>query len=148
MRKFLTQISSQVTSEDSFRVKITQLRLERNYGEATRLLQDRLAQHKEYWKIAEQLHLVFMQWLAGDTSAKLTAEQARGVYARRKLGFQDPAFGYCSGSADSRNHKATGESKHKNPKRRQGRETLNSHAYKATAPRDNVREYTRDESHS
>jgi tetratricopeptide (TPR) repeat protein len=42
--KLLSEINSQTSSEDSFRVKITQLRLERNYGEAIRLLQARQAQ--------------------------------------------------------------------------------------------------------
>jgi serine/threonine protein kinase/Flp pilus assembly protein TadD len=91
--RLLTQISYEVTSEDTFRVKITQLRLERNYDEAIRLLQARLAQSKEYWKIAEQLHLVFMQWLAGDISgAKLTAGQARDVIVRRDGEHPEDAF--------------------------------------------------------
>ena len=67
-----------------FGTKITQLRLERNYGEAIRLLQARLAQShfaSEIEKAFFQLHLAFMQRLAGDTAgAKLTAEQARNTY--------------------------------------------------------------------
>ena len=42
--KLLLEINSQTLSEDTFRVKITQLRLERNYSEAIRLLQARQAQ--------------------------------------------------------------------------------------------------------
>ena len=61
--------------------KITQLRLERNYGEAIRLLQARLAQFhfdSEDDKGRDQVALAFMQRLAGDTAgAKVTAEQAR-----------------------------------------------------------------------
>ena len=69
--RLLSEINSQTLSEDTFRIKITQLRLERNYGEAIRLLQARQAQFHfgvEYEKVVEQLHLAFMQWLAGDTS--------------------------------------------------------------------------------
>ena len=42
--KLLSEINSQTPTEDTFRIKITQLRLERNYGEAIRLLQARQAQ--------------------------------------------------------------------------------------------------------
>ena len=42
--RFLSGINEQTPSEDTFEIKITQLRLERNYGEAIRLLQARLAQ--------------------------------------------------------------------------------------------------------
>ena len=42
--RFLSEINEQTPSEDTFAIKITQLRLERNYGEAIRLLQARLAQ--------------------------------------------------------------------------------------------------------
>ena len=42
--RLLSEINEQTPSEDTFAIKITQLRLERNYGEAVRLLQARLAQ--------------------------------------------------------------------------------------------------------
>ena len=42
--RFLSEINGQTPNEDTFYTKITQLRLERNYGEAIRLLQARLAQ--------------------------------------------------------------------------------------------------------
>ena len=42
--RLLSEINEQTPSEDAFVIKITQLRLERNYGEAVRLLQARLAQ--------------------------------------------------------------------------------------------------------
>jgi tetratricopeptide (TPR) repeat protein len=60
------------------------LRLERNYGEAVRLLQTRLAQFhfdSQYLKGIDQVALAFTQRLAGDTAgAKLTAEQARTTF--------------------------------------------------------------------
>jgi TolB-like protein/Tfp pilus assembly protein PilF len=66
-----------------FETKIVQLRLERNYGEAIRLLQARLAQFHyatQYEKGRAQVSLAFAQRLAGDTAAaKVTAEQARNT---------------------------------------------------------------------
>ena len=56
---------------NSFAIKITQLRLERNYGEAIRLLQARLAQFhfdSEYDKGFDQVALALMQRLAGDAA--------------------------------------------------------------------------------
>jgi tetratricopeptide (TPR) repeat protein len=61
------------------------LRLERNYGEAIRLLQARLAQPQfdpqvQVSKAFEQVALALTQRLAGDTAgAKDTAEQARNA---------------------------------------------------------------------
>src|SRR4029077_11563872 len=73
--------NEQVPSEDTFTIKITQLRLERNYGEAVRLQQARQAQfhfQSEYDKGGDQVLLALTQRLAGDTAgAQLTAEQAR-----------------------------------------------------------------------
>ena len=81
--KLLAEVNAQTPSERAFVIKITQLRLERNYGEAIRLLQARLAQFhfaSEIEKAFYQLNLAFMQRLAGDTAgAKLTAEQARNT---------------------------------------------------------------------
>ena len=70
-------------SRGAFFIKITQLRLERNYGEAIGLLQARLAEShfdspddKADWQVL----LAFIQRLAGDpASAKVTAEQARST---------------------------------------------------------------------
>jgi serine/threonine protein kinase/tetratricopeptide (TPR) repeat protein len=88
--RVLSEINWQTRSEDSFRIKIAQLRLERNYAEAIRLLQARLAQfHFEslYDKAAEQLHLAFIQRVAGDTSgAKVTGEEARNTIEDRYRG--------------------------------------------------------------
>src|SRR5262249_41553551 len=68
-------------NEEAFNIKITQLRLERNYGEAVRLLQARVAQFRyatQQDKGSEQVTLALMQRLRGDTAgAKVTAEQAR-----------------------------------------------------------------------
>jgi TolB-like protein/Tfp pilus assembly protein PilF len=77
--RFLSEINKQ-TSDPTFYAKIIQLRLERNYGEAIRLLQAREPQFhfdSEFGKCAEQLLLALMQRLAGDTAgAKVTAEKA------------------------------------------------------------------------
>ena len=74
-------INEQIPNEDTFYIKITQLRLERKYGEAIRLLQARLAQFHfaaQYEKGLDQVSLAFIQRLARDTAgAKVTAEQAR-----------------------------------------------------------------------
>ena len=81
--RLLSGINEQTPSEKAFYVKITQLRLERNYGEAVRLLQARLAQFNsasQYSKGVDQVTLALMQRLAGDTAgAKITAEQARNT---------------------------------------------------------------------
>ena len=80
---FLTQISAQHSNENTASVKHDQLRLERNYGEAVRLLQARLAQvgyDSQFEKASFQAWLALTQRLAGDTDgAKLTAELARNT---------------------------------------------------------------------
>ena len=80
--RFLPEINKQ-SSNDAFAGKMCQLRLERNYGEAARLLQARLA-HWRYPsqedKSGDQVTLAFIQRFAGDTAgAKITAEQARNT---------------------------------------------------------------------
>jgi serine/threonine protein kinase/tetratricopeptide (TPR) repeat protein len=81
--RFLSEINWQTPNEDTFHIKITQLRVERNYGEAIRLLQAREAQFhfdSEFGKGAEQSLLALMQRLAGDTAgAKVSGEQARNT---------------------------------------------------------------------
>jgi TolB-like protein/Tfp pilus assembly protein PilF len=78
--KLLVEINAQANSEWAVVIKITHLRLERNYGEAVRFLQARQTQFRfdsELSKSGEQLMLAGMQRLAGDTAgAKATAEQA------------------------------------------------------------------------
>jgi serine/threonine protein kinase/Tfp pilus assembly protein PilF len=81
--RLLSEINEQTPSEDAFRIKITQLRLERNYGEAVRLLQARLTQFhfaSQFDKGRDQGAVAFTQRLAGDTAgAKVTAELARNT---------------------------------------------------------------------
>jgi tetratricopeptide (TPR) repeat protein len=79
----LSGINEEILSEATLAIKITQLRLERNYGEAIRLLQARLAHFHfafQVDKIRDQVWLAFTQRLAGDTAgSKVTAEQARNT---------------------------------------------------------------------
>jgi predicted Zn-dependent protease len=81
--KLLLEVNAQTNLDSAFRIKITQLRLERNYGEAIRLLQTRLTQShfaSEAWKGFAQVDLALMNRLAGDTAgAKVTAEEARNT---------------------------------------------------------------------
>ena len=81
--KLLAEVNAQTASHLAFRIKTTQLRLERNYGDATRLLQTRLAQFhfaSEIDKALTQLMLAWTQRLAGDmVGAKVTAEEARNT---------------------------------------------------------------------
>jgi predicted Zn-dependent protease len=79
----LAGVNEQTPNDVTFLRKITHLQYERDYGEAVRLLQARLAQSHfgdEYWQMAEQVHLALIQRLAGDApGAKITAEQARNT---------------------------------------------------------------------
>jgi tetratricopeptide (TPR) repeat protein len=82
--RFLSEINEQTPDENTFYIKITQLRLERNYAEAIRLLQARQAQfhfESEYDRGWDQVALAFAQRFAGDTAgAKVTAEKARKTF--------------------------------------------------------------------
>jgi len=82
--RFLPEIDWQTSSKFAFQIKIDQLRLERNYGEAVRLLQARLAQFRyatQQDKGFEQVTLALIQRLVGDsTGTKGTAEQARDTF--------------------------------------------------------------------
>jgi serine/threonine protein kinase/Tfp pilus assembly protein PilF len=81
--RFLSEITVQTRSEVDFIIKITQLRLERNYTEAVRLVQVRQAQFhfaSEIEKAINQELLAVSQRLAGEAAAaKATAEQARNT---------------------------------------------------------------------
>ena len=81
--RLLSQISAQTLSWDTVLIKFNQLRLERNYSEAVRLLQARLAQvdfDSPRSKAFDQLWIALTQQLAGDTAgAKVTAEQTRNT---------------------------------------------------------------------
>ena len=84
--KLLVAVNAQTPSGWALAVKITQLRLERNLGEAVRLLQARQAQYhfsSEIDKATDQGLLAFTQCLAGDIAgAKVTAEQTRNTFER------------------------------------------------------------------
>jgi TolB-like protein/Tfp pilus assembly protein PilF len=84
--RLLPEINCQTSPWYVFHAKIIQLRLERNYGEAVRLLQARRAQfhYPSQWEEpSDQVWLALMQRLAGDTAvAKVTAEQARNTVER------------------------------------------------------------------
>jgi serine/threonine-protein kinase len=90
--------------------KLIQLRLERNYGEAVRLLQARLAQFhfdSEYHKANYQVDLAFMQRLALDTAgAKVTAEQARNSLEPL---YRDQPDNYALAASLSRAYAAIGK---------------------------------------
>jgi serine/threonine protein kinase/Tfp pilus assembly protein PilF len=79
--KLLVDVNPQTPTEPVFSTKITQLRLERNLGEALRLLQARRDQFQfgsNTDKGGDQILLAIVQLIAGDTAgAKTTAEQAR-----------------------------------------------------------------------
>src|SRR4029077_16331151 len=81
--KFLSEINWQSSDWGTVTTKVNQLRLERNYSEAVRLLQARLFQFhfaSQYDKALDQVLLALTQRLAGATvAAKITAEQARNT---------------------------------------------------------------------
>jgi tetratricopeptide (TPR) repeat protein len=78
--KLLSQINAQTPSTIALVIKITQLRLERNYAEAIQFLQARLAQFhsaSDTDRAITQAMLAVTQRLAGDTAgARVAAEQA------------------------------------------------------------------------
>jgi len=81
--KLLSEVNAQTPSNDMFGTKIVQLRLERNFGEAIRLLQGRQT-HFHFASVFDkglnQTWLAWTQRLNGDAAqAKVTAEQARNT---------------------------------------------------------------------
>ena len=94
--RLLSGINEQTPNDETLAIEINQLRLERNYGEAIRLLQARLAQFhfdSEYSKATAQVGLAFIQRLAGDTAgAKVTAEQARNTLEQLYKNQPDNSF--------------------------------------------------------
>ncbi len=94
--ELLTQVNEQTPNEETFYVKVLQLRFERNYSEAIRLLQARQAQFHfgdQFDKAFDQVALSLMQRLAGDTAgAKITAQQARNVLEQLCKGQPDGPF--------------------------------------------------------
>ena len=81
--KFLSQINAQTPSPIALGIKMTQLRLERNYAEVIRLLQARQVRPpsaSETIKAITQVELALHQRVASDTAgAKVAAEQARNT---------------------------------------------------------------------
>jgi TolB-like protein/Tfp pilus assembly protein PilF len=81
--KLLSEVNAQTPSSTAFLIKITELRLERNLGEAIRLLQGRQTQFhftSEFDKVVNQLWLTWIQRFNGDTAgAEVTAAQARNT---------------------------------------------------------------------
>jgi serine/threonine protein kinase/tetratricopeptide (TPR) repeat protein len=94
--RFSSEINWQTPSEDTLAIKVGQLRLERNYSEAVRLLQRRQAEFhfaSERVKGREQAWLALTQRLAGDMAgAKATAEQARNTLEQLSRNQPDNAF--------------------------------------------------------
>jgi TolB-like protein/Flp pilus assembly protein TadD len=84
--RLLSGISEQTPSGDAFSYKVQELKLERNYSEAVRVLQLHLVQfhyESDDDKASDQVDLAFIQRLAGDTAgARVTAEQARNTLER------------------------------------------------------------------
>jgi TolB-like protein/Tfp pilus assembly protein PilF len=93
--KFLSGINETSSLGASY-IKTIQLRLERNYNEAVRLLQARLVRFhydSPYAKAAEQVQLALMQRVAGDTTgAKVSAEEARNTLEQLSRGQPEAAF--------------------------------------------------------
>jgi serine/threonine protein kinase/cytochrome c-type biogenesis protein CcmH/NrfG len=81
--RLLSGVNEQTPSEFLFATKMNLLNLQRNYGEAVRLKQARLAQFhydSDQEKAMLQLGLAYGQSLAGDKAgAKVTAESARSI---------------------------------------------------------------------
>ena len=81
--RILFEVNEKTPTGATFQTKIVQLRLERNYGEAVRLLQARLIQSQfdsKVEKATNQMELAWMQRLGGDvTGGQATAEQARNI---------------------------------------------------------------------
>jgi tetratricopeptide (TPR) repeat protein len=81
--KLLVQVNEQTDAALASRIKIIQLRLERNHGDAIRWLQTRLAQFhfaSEIDRSREQVALALVQRLAGDSAgATFTAGQVRNT---------------------------------------------------------------------
>jgi TolB-like protein/Tfp pilus assembly protein PilF len=81
--KFLSQINAQTPSPIALGIKMTQLRLERNYAEVIQLLQARQARPpsaSETLKVITQVELALHQRVASDTAgARVTAEEARNT---------------------------------------------------------------------
>jgi TolB-like protein/Tfp pilus assembly protein PilF len=94
--KTLVQVNAQTDSDVAVRIKLTQLRLERNHTEATQLVQARHARFHVASGIEKgfkQMGLAWVQRVAGDTAqAKASAEQARNTLEPIRREQPDNAF--------------------------------------------------------
>jgi TolB-like protein/Tfp pilus assembly protein PilF len=94
--KLLVQVNPQTNSDPAVRVKLTQLRLERNQIEATRFVQPRQAKlhfASPMDKGIKQVGLALIQRVAGDTAqAKAVAEGARNTLDPIRKEQPDNAF--------------------------------------------------------
>jgi tetratricopeptide (TPR) repeat protein len=94
--KLLVHVNTQTNSDPAVRTKLTQLRLERNYTEATQLLQARHARLQFAFGIekgTKQVGVALVQRIAGDTAqAKAAAEQARNTLEPLSKEQPDNAF--------------------------------------------------------
>jgi tetratricopeptide (TPR) repeat protein len=94
--KLLVQVNAQTNSDPTVRVKLTQLRLERNQTGATRFVQPRQARlhfASPMDKGIKQVGLALIKRVAGDTaSAKVVAEEARNTLEPIKKEQPDNAF--------------------------------------------------------
>jgi TolB-like protein/Tfp pilus assembly protein PilF len=94
--KSLVQVNAQTNSNAAVRIKLIQLRLERNQAEATRLVQARQAElnvSSGIDKGSKQVGLALAERAAGDTAqAKAAAEQARNTLETIKKEQSDNAF--------------------------------------------------------
>jgi TolB-like protein/Tfp pilus assembly protein PilF len=94
--KLLVQVNAETNSDVAVRVKLTQLRLERNHTEAIQLVQARHARFQFASGIEKgfkQMGLAWVQRVAGDTAqAKASAEQARNTLEPIRREQPDNAF--------------------------------------------------------
>jgi TolB-like protein/Tfp pilus assembly protein PilF len=94
--KLLVQVNAQTNSDAAIRIKLAQLRLERNPTEATQLVQARQARLQFTFGIdkgIKQVGLALVQRVAGDiASAKAAAEQARNTLEPLRKHQPDNAF--------------------------------------------------------
>jgi TolB-like protein/Tfp pilus assembly protein PilF len=94
--KLLAQVNAQTNSDAAVRIKLAQLRLERNQTEAIRFVQARQARLRSASGIDKAMKeggLALIQRVAGDTaSAKAAAEQARNTLEPLSKDQPDNAF--------------------------------------------------------
>ena len=94
--KSLVQVGAETNSNEAVRIKLTQLRLERNFSEVTQFVQARQARLQVtagFDKGIKQVGVALVQRLTGDhAQAKATAEQARNTLEPLRKDQPDNAF--------------------------------------------------------